>query len=62
VFREEPRELARYRANYYDRGRYDYRYRTSPEYRYRRNAPEYRYRRPEYGSPPPPPIRRYHPR
>jgi len=54
VFREEPRELYRYRVNSGDRRAYDYRYRGSPEYRYR-TAPEYRYRpSPEYGSPPPP--------
>jgi hypothetical protein len=60
VFREEPRELQRYRVNYQDRARYDYQYRSVPEHRYRYNAPEYRYRSPQYGSPPP--TRHYHPR
>jgi hypothetical protein len=50
VFREEPRELRRYRVNSADRTPYG----TTPHYQYR-TAPEYRYRRPEYGSPPPPP-------
>jgi len=60
VFREEPRELHRYRVNHEDRGRYEYQYRSSPEYRYRRYDPAYRYRSPEYGAPPP--TRRYYPR
>ena len=50
VFRDEPRELARYRMNYLDTRRHEFQYRSSPEYRYRRNAPEYRYRSSEYGT------------
>ena len=59
VFREEPRELERYRVNSGD-PTYRYRYRTTPAYPYR-TTPEYRYRSPEYSAPPPPPRteRRY---
>jgi hypothetical protein len=59
VFREEPRELRRYRVNSRDPAPYQYKYRT---YQYP-TTPEYRYRTPEYGSPslrpPPETERRY---
>jgi len=54
VFREEPRELQRYRVSR-SPGR-DYRYRGVPEQR-RHDTPDYRYRAPEYGAPVPPPAR-----
>src|SRR5688572_29114544 len=47
VFREEPRELQRYRVS--RPAGYDHRYRSVDPYRYDA-TPDYRYRTPEYGA------------
>jgi hypothetical protein len=65
VFREEPRELQRYRVSRHPA--YDYRYRSVPDQRryetpdYGYRTPDYRYRTPEYGTPAPLPPPRYRP-